>query len=82
MECILLLISYEGAVSESFNIDLTSREVAIVHKALADYLTNLLQEWQGQADIRSETGPDDMYESVDEVRTLMNKIGALPLKLT
>ncbi len=68
-------------MSESFKIDLTSREVAIAHKALADYLSNLLQEWQGQEDTKSEVGPDDMYESVDEVRTLMNKIGALPLKL-
>jgi hypothetical protein len=75
------LISYEVAVSESFKIDLTSREVAIAHKALADYLSSLLREWQDQEDIKSETGPDDMYESVDEVRTLMNKIGALPLKL-
>lgn len=68
-------------MSESFKIDLTSREVAIAHKALADYLSSLLREWQDQEDIKSETGPDDMYESVDEVRTLMNKIGALPLKL-
>jgi len=75
------LISYEVAVSESFKIDLTSREVAIAHKALADYLSSLLREWQDQEDIKSETGRDDMYESVDEVRTLMNKIGALPLKL-
>ncbi len=75
------MISYEVAVSESFKIDLTSREVAIAHKALADYLSSLLQEWQGQVDTKSEAGPDDMYESVDEVRTLMNKIGALPLKL-
>ena len=75
------MISYEVAVSESFKIDLTSREVAIAHKALADYLSSLLREWQDQEDIKSETGPDDMYDSVDEVRTLMNKIGALPLKL-
>lgn len=75
------MISYEVAVSESFKIDLTSREVAIAHKALADYLSCLLQEWQGQEDTKSEAGPDDMYESVDEVRKLMNKIGALPLKL-
>lgn len=68
-------------MSESFKIDLTSREVAIAHKALANYLSSLLQEWQGQEDIKSETGTDDMYESVDEVRTLMNKIGALPLKI-
>ena len=68
-------------MSESFKIDLTSREVAIAHKALADYLSSLLREWQDQEDIKSETGRDDMYESVDEVRTLMNKIGALPLKL-
>ena len=68
-------------MSESFKIDLTSREVAIAHKALADYLSSLLREWQDKEDIKSETGPDDMYDSVDEVRTLMNKIGALPLKL-
>ena len=48
-------------MSESFKIDLTSREVAIAHKALADYLSSLLQEWQGQEDIKSETGKDDMY---------------------
>lgn len=68
-------------MSESFKIELTSREVAIAHKALADYLKYLLNEWQNQEDLRSETRPDDMYESVDEVRTLMNKIGVLPLKL-
>ena len=68
-------------MSESFKIELTSREIAIAHQALADHLSCLLKAWQGQEDLRSETGPDGMYESVDEVRALMNKIGALPLKL-
>ena len=68
-------------MSESFKIELTSREVAIAHKALADYLSCLLKEWESREGISSETGLDSMYESVDEVRTLMNKIGVLPLKL-
>ena len=68
-------------MSDSFNIDLTNREVAIAHKALAAYLSNLLQDWQGKEETMLETGSDGMYESVDEVRVLMNKIGALPLKL-
>ena len=71
----------EVSVSDSFNIDLTNREVAIAHKALAAYLSSLLQDWQGKEETMLEIGSDGMYESVDEVRVLMNKIGALPLKL-
>ena len=68
-------------MSETFNIEMTKDDIALACKALANYLANQLQEWEQKERSGEADAAASLYMSADQVRVLMNKIGAAPLKL-
>lgn len=68
-------------MTDTFNVPLTRNEIAIVHKALGDHLGFLLKEWEHQERTGATDAAAALFEKADEVRTLMNKVGAAPLNL-
>jgi hypothetical protein len=68
-------------MTDVFNIALTRNEIAIVHKALGEHLKLLLNEWEHQESVGEKDAAVSLFEHADEVRTLMNRIGAAPLGL-
>ena len=68
-------------MTDTFNIALTRNEIAIIHKALAEHLSFLLKEWEHQESVVEKDAAAKLFEQADEVRTLMNRIGAAPLGL-
>ena len=45
------------------------------------YLRFLLKEWEHQESVGQTDAATNLFEQADEVRALMNKIGAAPLNL-
>ena len=68
-------------MTDTFNIALTRNEIAIVHKALGEHLSFLLKEWEHRESVGEKDAAANLFEQADEVRTLMNRIGAAPLNL-
>jgi hypothetical protein len=68
-------------MTDTFNVALTRNEVAIIHKALGEHLKFLLKEWDHQESAGENDAAVSLFEQADELRTLMNKIGAAPLGL-
>lgn len=68
-------------MTDTFDVPLTRNEIAIIHKALGDHLSLLLKEWEHQERAGATDSAAHLFEKADEVRTLMNKVGAAPLNL-
>jgi hypothetical protein len=68
-------------MTDTFNIPLARNEIAIIHKALGEHLSFLLKEWEHQESVGEKNAAASLFEQADEVRTLMNRIGAAPLNL-
>ena len=71
----------DQTMTDTFNISLTRNEIATIHKALGEYLSFLLKEWEHQESVGETNAAASLFEQADEVRTLMNRIGAAPLNL-
>jgi hypothetical protein len=50
-------------------------------KALAEHLSFLLKDWEHQESVGEKDAAVSLFEQADEVRTLMNRVGAAPLNL-
>jgi len=68
-------------MTDTHSVALTRNEIAIIHKALGEHLRFLLKEWEHQESVGETDAATNLFEQADEVRTLMNKIGAAPLNL-
>ncbi len=68
-------------MADTFSFSLTTGEIAIIHKALGEHLSFLLKEWEHQESVGEKDAAANLFEQADEVRTLMNRIGAAPLNL-
>ncbi len=68
-------------MTDTFNFSLTRNEIAIIHRALGEHLSVLLKEWEHQESVGEKDAAASLFEQADEVRTLMNRIGAAPLNL-
>jgi len=68
-------------MTDTHSVALTRNEIAIMHKALGEHLRFLLKEWEHQESVGQTDAATNLFEQADEVRTLMNKIGAAPLNL-
>lgn len=68
-------------MTDTHSVALTRNEIAIIHKALGEHLRFLLKEWEHQESVGQTDAATNLFEQADEVRTLMNKIGAVPLNL-
>lgn len=68
-------------MTDTFTVALTRDEIATIHKALGEHLALLLKEWEHQESIGERDAAASLFERADEVRTLMNRIGAVPLNL-
>jgi hypothetical protein len=68
-------------MTDTHSVALTRNEIAIIHKALGEHLRFLLKEWEHQESVGQTDAATNLFEQADEVRTLMNKIGAAPLNL-
>lgn len=66
---------------DAFNIALTRDEIAVIQTALSEHLTFLLKEWERQESLGEKAVAVALFEQADDVRTLMNKVGAAPLNL-
>jgi hypothetical protein len=71
----------EKQMTDTFSVPLTRNEIAVIHKALGDHLSFLLKEWEHQESAGASDAAASLFEKADEVRTLMNKVGAAPLNL-
>ena len=71
----------ESQMTDTFTVALTKNEIAMLHKALGEHLAFLLKEWEHQESIGEKHAATSLFERSDEVRTLMNRIGAAPLNL-
>ncbi len=71
----------ERLMTDTFNVPLTRNEIAIIHKALGERLSLLLKEWEHHEGAGPADAAARLFEQADEVRTLMNKVGAAPLNL-
>lgn len=68
-------------MTDTFSVPLTRNEIAVIHKALGEHLSFLLKEWEHQERAGSPDTAASLFQQADEVRTLMNKVGAAPLNL-
>lgn len=68
-------------MTDTHSVALTRNEIAIIHKALGEHLRFLLKEWEHQESVGQTDAATNLFEQADEVRALMNKIGAAPLNL-
>ncbi|MGJ0506467.1 MAG: hypothetical protein ACR652_04890 [Methylocystis sp.] len=68
-------------MTDTFNVPLARNEIAVIHKALGEHLSVLLKEWERQERAGARDAATSLFEQADEVRTLMNKVGAAPLNL-
>jgi hypothetical protein len=66
---------------DALNVALTRDEIAVIQKALSEHLTHLLKEWEHQESVGEKDAAAALFEQADDVRTLMNKVGATPLNL-
>lgn len=66
---------------DAFNVSLTRDEIAVIQSALSDRLGVLLKEWEWQESLGEKDAAAALFEQADDVRTLMNKVGAAPLNL-
>jgi hypothetical protein len=66
---------------DAFNVALTRDEIAVIQSALSDRLGVLLKEWEWQESLGEKDAAAALFEQADDVRTLMNKVGAAPLNL-
>jgi hypothetical protein len=66
---------------DAFNVALTRDEIAVIQSALSDRLGVLLKEWEWQESLGENDAAAALFEQADDVRTLMNKVGAAPLNL-
>lgn len=71
----------EKQMTDTFSVPLTTNEIAIIHKSLGERLTILLKEWDERERAGEASAAAALFEQADEVRTLMNKVGAAPLNL-
>jgi hypothetical protein len=69
-------------MTDTHSVALTRSEIAIIHKALGEHLRLLLKEWEHQESVgQIDAAAANLFLQADEVRTLMNRIGAAPLNL-
>ncbi len=66
---------------DAFNVALTRDEITVIQTALREHLTLLLKEWERHESLGEREAATDLFERADDVRTLMNKVGAAPLNL-
>ena len=66
---------------DSLNVALTPDEIAVVQKAFSHQLAFLSKKWQHRQRIGEKDAAANLFEQADDVRTLMNKVGAAPLNL-
>jgi hypothetical protein len=66
---------------QAFNVKLTRDEIAVIQKALRQHFAFLLKEWEHHESLGEKDSAASLFEQADEVRTLMNKVGAAPLNL-
>jgi hypothetical protein len=66
---------------DAFNVALTRDEIAVIQRALTEHLTLLLKEWEHQESVGEKDAAAVLFEQADDVRTLMNKVGASNLNL-
>ena len=68
-------------MTDTHSVALTRSEIAIIHKALGEHLRLLLKEWEHQESVGQTDAAANLFLQADEVRTIMNRIGAAPLNL-
>ena len=68
-------------MTDTFDVVLNRNEIAVIHTALGERLAHLLKEWEHQERAGATDAATQLYEQADDVRTLMNKVGMVPLKL-
>ena len=68
-------------MTDTFDVVLNRNEIAVIHTALGERLAHLLKEWEHQERAGATDAAAQLYEQADDVRTLMNKVGMVPLKL-
>ncbi len=68
-------------MTDEFTVAMTKDEIAMIHKALSEHLALLLKEWEHQESIGEKDAAASLFERADEVRMLINRIGAAPLNL-
>ena len=68
-------------MTDTHSVRLTRSEIAIIHKALGEHLRLLLKEWEHQESVGQTDAAATLFLQADEVRTIMNRIGAAPLNL-
>lgn len=68
-------------MTDTFNIQLSREEIAIIHAALGERLSHLLGEWEHQEKAGASDAAASLFEQADQVRTLLNKVGMASLNL-
>jgi hypothetical protein len=68
-------------MTDTFSVPLTTNDIAVIHKALGEHLSSLLKEWEQQERAGASDAAANLYQKADDVRVLMNKVGAAPLNL-
>ncbi len=68
-------------MTDTFSFSLTRDEIAIIHRALGEHLSFLLRNGSVKRASAKKDAAANLFEQADEVRTLMNRIGAAPLNL-
>ena len=68
-------------MTDTFEFALNRDEIAMIQAALGERLGRLLKEWEHQEQAGATDAAVRLFEQADEVRTLMNKVGMVPLNL-
>lgn len=68
-------------MTDTFDVALNRDEIALIQAALGERLGRLLKEWEHQEQAGATDAALGLFEQADEVRTLMNKVGMVPLNL-
>lgn len=68
-------------MTDTFDVVLNRNEIDLLQAALGERLGRLLKEWEHQEQAGAIDAAAALFEQADAVRTLMNKVGMVPLKL-
>lgn len=68
-------------MTDTFDVALNRDEIALIQAALGERLGCLLKEWEHQEQVGATDAATRLFEQADDVRTLMNRIGMVPLNL-